>query len=310
MAKLIINSFKQNKETSFPIINIFQNGGNINYQEVPHNNLPEVVVEPPVWYKNYRDRLPKKVHENIRDYLTSEYGDNPKRYDEILHRLEDILSISRATVTDETNVGNTIKRVAKSLGIPFHAAYNNPEWNSMLNKVYNVLPSKDDTYFFKGKYAPSEGEQTFNALVSELAHPIQEKYGKDDKYTLPIFSGYKEQYNTPGYLEYETHKVIQPKLFKYIYYGKTLGDTSDDNLMDSILRNEGLYKPQLIHNTLTLNNVKRYLEKVWQKEDGNILDLIKEVNNNIDTFKKNHPDLYKRINEQEKKRFKKEDDTE
>ena len=125
-----------------------------------------------------------------------------------------------------------------------------------------------------------------------------------------VFDAIKEQYDTPGYLEYETHRVIQPKLFKYIYYGKTLGDTSDDNLMDSILRNEGLYKPQLIHNALTLSKVKQYLENVWQKEDGNILDLIKEVNNDIDTFKKNHPDLYKRINEQEKKRFKKEDDTE
>lgn len=239
--------------------NIFDEGGSIenNYQEVPHNNLPEVTVEPPVWYKNYRDRLPKKVHENIRDYLTSEYGDNPKHYDEILHRLEDVLSISRATITDETNVGNTIKRVAKSLGIPVHTAYNNPEWNSMLNKVYNVLPSKDDTYFFKGKYAPSEGEQTFNALVAELAHPIQEKYGKDDKYTLPIFSGYKEQYDTPGYLEYETHKVIEPMLHNYILKGKTFGATTEDNLMERILQDEGLYNPQLLHNEV-IKSAKEY----------------------------------------------------
>ena len=217
--------------------NIFDDGGSIenSYQEVPHNNLPEVVVEPPVWYRNYRDRLPKKVHENIREYLTSEHGDNPKHYDEILHRLEDVLSISRATVTDETNVGNTTKRVAESLGIPVHTAYNNPKWSFMLNKVYNVLPSKDDTHFFKGKYAPSEGEQTFNALVAELAHPIQKKYGKDDKYTFPIFSGYKEQYDTPGYLEYETHKVIEPMLHNYILKGKTFGVTTEDNLMERIL---------------------------------------------------------------------------
>lgn len=219
-----------------------------NYQEVPYNNLPEVVVEPPVWYRNYRDRLPEKVHENIRDYLTSEYGNKPEYYDEVLHRLEDILSISRATVTGETNVGNTAKRLAESLGIPYHIKYNNPQWNPWLNKIYNLTQSKDDTFFFKGKYAPSEGEQTFNALIAELAHPIQEKYGKDDEWDFYTSDNFQKQYDTPGYLEYETHKVIEPKLLRYILRGKTFGDTPEDNLMDSILRAEGLYKPELLHN--------------------------------------------------------------
>lgn len=248
-----------------------------NYQEVPNNNLPEVVVEPPIWYKNYRDRLPKRVHENVRSHLTGKYGNNPEYYDEVLHRLEDVLSISRATITDKTNVGNTIKRAAKNIGIDLKYTYNNPKWNSLLNSIYNILPSEDDTSFFKGKYAPSEEEQTFNALVSELAHPIQKKYGKSHKYTLPIFNEYKEQYDTPGYLEYETHKVIEPQLLRYIYDGKTFGSTTEDNLIDSILRAEGLYKPELIHNrskgeiaeaARNMAELKKKREKVNTFEDG------------------------------------------
>lgn len=219
-----------------------------NYQEVPYNNLPEVVVEPPVWYRNYRDRLPKKVHENIRDYLTSEYGHNPKYYDEVLHRLEDVLSISRATITDKTNVGNTAKRAAESLGIPYHIGYNNPQWNPVFNSIYNLTPSNEDTHFRNSKFHPPIEEQVFNALVAELAHPIQEKYGKDDEWEFYTSDNFHKQYDTPGYLEYETHKVIEPKLLRYIYDGETFGNTTEDNLMDSILRAEGLYKPELIHN--------------------------------------------------------------
>lgn len=249
-----------------------------NYQEVPYNNLPEVVVEPPVWYKNYRDRLPKKVHENIRDYLTSEYGNKPEYYDEVLHRLEDILSISRATVTGETNVGNTAKRLAESLGIPYHIKYNNPQWNPWLNEIYNLTQSKDDTFFYKGKNVPSEGEQTFNALVAELAHPIQEKYGKDDEWDFYTSDNFQKQYNTPGYLEYETHKVIEPKLLRYIYDGETFGNTTEDNLMDSILRAEGLYKPELLHNEGILsseeltNMSKKMAELKRKREEANTFD--------------------------------------
>ena len=249
-----------------------------NYQEVPYNNLPEVVVEPPVWYRNYRDRLPKKVHENIKDYLTSEYGNKPEYYDEVLHRLEDILSISRATITDETNVGNTTKRLAESLGIPYHIKYNNPQGNPWLNEIYNLTQSKDDTFFFKGKYAPSEGKQTFNALIAELAHPIQEKYGKDDEWEFYTSDNFHKQYDTPGYLEYETHKVIEPKLLRYIHSGKTFGDTTEDNLMDSILRAEGLYKPELLHNDGILsseeltNMSKKMAELKRKREEANTFD--------------------------------------
>lgn len=246
-----------------------------NYQEVPYNNLPEVVVEPPVWYRNYRDRLPKKVHENIRDYLTSEYGNKPEYYDEVLHRLEDILSISRATITDETNVSNTAKRLAENVGIGLGYAYNNPQWDFTLNKVYNILPSKDDTFFFKGKYAPSEGKQTFNALIAELAHPIQEKYGKDDEWEFYTSDNFHKQYDTPGYLEYETHKVIEPKLLRYIHSGKTFGDTTEDNLMDSILRAEGLYKPELLHNDRDekLSDIgKKMAELKRKRKEANTFD--------------------------------------
>lgn len=246
-----------------------------NYQEVPYNNLPEVVVEPPVWYRNYRDRLPKKVHENIRDYLTSEYGNKPEYYDEVLHRLEDVLSISRATVTDKTNVGNTFKRAAESLGIPYHIGYNNPQWNPVFNSIYNLTPSNEDTFFRSGKYAPPIEEQVFNSLVAELAHPIQEKYGKDDEWDFYTSDNFQKQYDTPGYLEYETHKVIEPKLLRYIYDGETFGNTTEDNLMDSILRAEGLYKPELIHNVdrEKLAEKARYMAELKRKrKEANTFD--------------------------------------
>lgn len=52
------------------------------------------------------------------------------------------------------------------------------------------------------------------------------------------------------------------------------------------------------------NDVAQHVRNVWKKGDGNISKLIKEVYD-IDTFKKNHPDLYKRMNDDAKEKFSK-----
>jgi hypothetical protein len=67
-------------------------------------------------------------------------------------------------------------------------------------------------------------------FLAELAHPYQNDYGTipysyrqslqriwDETVYPKSDPRHNRAYNTPGYYEHETHKVIEPMLYEYVY---------------------------------------------------------------------------------------------
>lgn len=66
------------------------------------------------------------------------------------------------------------------------------------------------------------GNKPLHNTIAEMAHPIQDKVGKES-YLKGVWDNIigqrlnpEEIYNKPGHVEYETHEVIEPKLKDYI----------------------------------------------------------------------------------------------
>lgn len=91
---------------------------------------------------------------------------------------------------------------------------------SIVNKVYPGRPNSNpvtNTLYNIGN---------LNDVIAELAHPIQNKYGKRNKVYHRIsdifqtisneLTGKRNHYDNPNHYEHETHSIIEPEIYDYI----------------------------------------------------------------------------------------------
>lgn len=116
---------------------------------------------------------------------------------EAVHRLYNVWNESnKPKITNERSIINYI-------GNNKHR----PNYNPILNKIYNI--------------------NNVESTISELAHPIQHKYGQYNSFYDIIkgipstiygeFTNKRSQYDDTTHYEYETHNIIEPELTDYIY---------------------------------------------------------------------------------------------
>lgn len=201
--------------------------------------IDEIVVTP----KSYQFDWIKKVPKELRDKIYS----NLKDSDWIIN--ENPWSNKYFDFLDRHPGFNNLDELA-------HYLWTNNNSNYSLNSKddkYHRLIELWSKYPYKVKfdgidpkrgYARHQGLKKeygnisdLKELVAEIAHPYQRDFGKvpkwqhwpqhyERKFREFIFpksdERYHHVYETPGYFEHETHKIIQPQLFDYIWDGTPL----------------------------------------------------------------------------------------
>lgn len=113
--------------------------------------------------------------------------------------------------------------------------------NFLLNKIGKVFGYEDRANWqpglgislplkgYKSKDYGKTDELNYVVLddfINEISHPIQWKQGQNNNYignfitnTWKDIIGDRSYYDNKSNYEYETHKIIQPEIENYIYYG-------------------------------------------------------------------------------------------
>ena len=172
--------------------------GGVLYNE----SLPEITVTPSKYQNQYFKEMRPYLDKKVATALAHDFDRDRLKYgDEIMAALTDIHKMSgkpRITFTDRLN--NNPKD-----SIP------RPYWVPVVNNIHSVRGIED--------------------IISELAHPLQSKYGNNYEILNKINSWIHLKpynadkgingvswYNNPSGMEYETHKIFEPMIKKEIYY--------------------------------------------------------------------------------------------
>lgn len=195
--------------------------------------LPEVVVTPEKWQTDFINNFgDKNIRNKIYETLPNRVASYKYAYD--LHNAN----------YDKDKIQLAINDFQKSRD----NNYEDININQALHNLYNVwndagkpkITSKDGPFnlFFKNRPNYSKPfntihvpNKTLTDIISELAHPIQFKFGNRNKINNYLVDGVKaiygelfdnrSHYRDPNHYEFETHSVIEPVLKKYIYGNDT-----------------------------------------------------------------------------------------
>lgn len=146
------------------------------------STLPEVIIEPDKWQKEYIQYFPETLRKDIKGkYWLTE--DSKKRIYDVWN------TYGRPKINEGKSIFNKLGIIDKKRP---HV------WG---NAMYNV--------------------SNYSHLLAELSHFVQEnktlKWLRDLPETLDgELSGTQKHYRTPGHYEYEAHKVIEPAIKNYI----------------------------------------------------------------------------------------------
>lgn len=168
----------------------YQNPSGTLNEEPPliESTLPEVIIEPDKWQKEYIQHFPESLRKDINGkYWLIE--DSKKRIYDVWN------TYGRPKINVEGSIFNKLNLISK----------NRP--NVFGNTMYNV--------------------NNYHNLLAELSHFVQEnktlKWLRDLPETLDgELSGTQKHYRTPGHYEYEAHKVIEPSIKNYIEKGEVI----------------------------------------------------------------------------------------
>ena len=153
------------------------------------STLPEIIIEPAKWQKEYIQYFPESVRKDInyKHWL---------RTDDVKKRLYDVWNTyGRPKINEDKSIFNKLGIIGKKRP------------NVWGNAMYNV--------------------SNYPHLLAELSHFVQEnktlKWLRDLPETLDgELSGTQKHYRTPGHYEYEAHKVIEPAIKNYIEKGEVI----------------------------------------------------------------------------------------
>lgn len=225
--------------------NRFAEGGETDNTTVEGGTLPEVVVKPAQWQVDWKKNIPKEVRHNILNGLDSSYRQyslrkTVKDRSKYLTQLSDkygkyVNEDSNILSDEERNALLNYNKECENLRKNYVPNLDYTDVTQRLYNVWNEAGRPDIKFNRKRKrahYNPLIGQVTVGSLkdvIAELAHPIQFKNDKDYHW-YNLFKdvpsalyeeiiGNKKHYSKKGHYEYQTHKIIEPKLESYIYEG-------------------------------------------------------------------------------------------
>ncbi|AXH74505.1 MAG: hypothetical protein KNU04_gp41 [crAssphage sp. isolate ctbg_1] len=203
-------------------------------QEVPQH-LKEVVVTPAPWQidfkKNFGDKYIRKgiikgINQAIQndidnyEYLKSQNLNIERDDYNILNRLYNTWNIAGRPKIKQDNF--LINKIGSIIGQD-----DRPNYNPISKTIH--IPIKGMKNHDYGK-TDDINYEILDSTIAELAHPIQDKKGKNKgflKYITNIpktiageITGDRRHYEDENHYEYETHNIIQPEIEEYIYNNK------------------------------------------------------------------------------------------
>lgn len=166
----------------------YQNPSGTLNEEPPliESTLPEVIIEPDKWQKEYIQHFPESLRKDINGRLTE---DSKKRLYDVWN------TYGRPKINVEGSILNKLNLLRK----------NRP--NVFGNTMYNIK----NYYNLIAELSHFVQENVPLKWLRDLPKTVQGE-----------LSGTRKHYRTPGHFEYEAHRLIEPTIKNYVEKGEVI----------------------------------------------------------------------------------------